>query len=50
MRILWSFLSFPPDRECLTKRSNRRRAGALFRFHMTKMLQPAATRALARRG
>src|SRR5205823_5367494 len=34
----------------LTNRSSRQRAGVLLRFQMTKTLQPAATRAPARRG
>ena len=34
----------------LTSRSSRHRAGVLLRFQMTKTLQPAAKRALARRG
>ena len=34
----------------LTNRFSRQRAVVLLRFQMTKTLQPAATRALARRG
>ena len=34
----------------LTNRSSRQRAGVLLRFQMIKTLQPAVTRALARRG
>ena len=34
----------------LTNRCSRRRAGVLLRFHMTKIVQPAATRAPTRRG
>ena len=38
------------ERNHLTNRRSRRRAGVLLRFQMTKTLQLAATRALARRG
>jgi hypothetical protein len=40
----------PLDPPSLTNRFSRQRAGVLPRFQTTKILQPAASRALARRG
>ena len=45
--VYWQTVDAVKD---LTNRSSRQRAGVLLRFQMIKTLQPAASRALARRG